>query len=173
MADRILQAGRASIELQGDYSPQFLLHYPAKGWRNYPMPRDTRQLLNDGHAKDVIFGFFRDAVREQGCDGVIFATEMWQGRATPEGAQYINTPEWRANVDRGFVKLLELGWIERCESITITAQNADDVLLINQNFRRLASGVIEFLESDRYWTTQAGFGGRQKMFGDLRPENLG
>jgi hypothetical protein len=75
-------------------------------------------------------------------------------------------------VDRGFQKLIALGWAKVAESITITAQTEVDVLLISQPYQRLGS-VIQMANSERFWTPQAQYKGRTKMFGDFSEENLG
>ena len=129
--------------------------------------------MNSGGAKDAIFGAVREIVHSNGIDAVIFGSDTWQAETTEEGMKHYNTPEWRELHDTGFVKLVQRGWVERCEAFTVTAQNAAEVLLINQKYQRLASGMIQLLDSRREWFKQGNFEGRQKMFGDLRFENLG
>ena len=106
-------------------------------------------------------------------DGVIFATDTWVGETTPEGQKHYDTPEWKELHDFGFVKLVQRGWVKRSEAFTITAQSATDVLLVQQKYQRLGSGMIQLLDGKRRWINQSDFGGRQKMFGDLSWENLG
>jgi hypothetical protein len=171
-ANCIIAAAKASLELQSDFTPMILLHTAARGWTPYPMPPGTECLLNDGESKDVIFDFFRHAVQQMRCDAVLFATDSWHGEATKEGEKYYETPEWYENNDSGFVKLQRLGWIKVTEAITITVQTESDVLFVSQAYQRLGD-CIQLLECKRQWGSQSEFGGRQKMFGDLREENLG
>jgi hypothetical protein len=171
-ANRIIVAAKASLELQSEFAPTILLHNAARGWKPYPMPPGTEYLLNDGASKCVIFDFFRHAVKATRCDAVLFATDMWQGETTEEGTKHYNTPAWRENHDVGFVKLQKLGWVKVREAITITVQTESDVLIVSQAYQRL-NDCIQLLDCKRRWIDQSAFGGRQKMFGDLREENLG
>lgn len=166
-ANRLIIGAKYALELQNEFRPVFLFHGGGK-WRSLPMPKGTEQVLNSGAAKREIFGFCRRMVQEAGCDGVIFATDAWQMKLTPEAIKL----DWKQHVDSGFAKLVEMGWATREETITITAQSQDDVLIIAQPYRRMNSG-IQLLTSRRVWCPQNDFKGRQKMFGDLREENLG
>ena len=171
-ANAILSAAKATVELQGDFPMTILIHRSGE-WRRLPFPEEAHVLLNDGSAKDQIFGAVRQVVEELGIDGVIFATDTWVGEATPEGMNHVDSPEWKELHDFGFVRLAQRGWVIRCEAFTITAQSATDVLLIHQKYQRLTSGTVQLLKGSRAWFGQSQFGGRQKMFGDLRWENLG
>ena len=59
------------------------------------------------------------------------------------------------------------------ESINVTVQTRRSVLVINQFFRRGKGEEIEMEEREEFEEPQDGFRGRQKMWGDLSPENLG
>jgi hypothetical protein len=171
-ANRIIAAAKASLELQNELAPIFLLHTVARGWTSYPMPPGTENLLNTGKAKDILFEFFRLGVKDMRCDAVLFATDAWQGEVTEEGLKHYETPAWEENHDFGFVKLQKLGWMKVREAITITVQTESDVLIVMQAYQRL-NDCIQLLNCERQWLDQSAFGGRQKMFGDLREENLG
>jgi len=171
-ANRVIAAAKASLELQNEFSFLVLLHRPGRGWEPYRMPPGTEALMNSGEAKCEIFGFFRKAVKTCGHDAVLFASDTWKGDATEEGMKHFDTGEWHENVDRGFRKLVQMGWAKVVESITITAQTESDVLIVVQPYQRLGD-CIQLLECKRNWLDQEHFSGRQKMFGDLREENLG
>jgi len=170
-ANRIIAAAKASLELQSEFAPVFMLHGP-QGWVFETMPAEARILLNDGESKRVIFDFFRQVVKANRCDAVLFATDTWHGEATEEGMKHVNTAAWEDNHDFGFVKLQKLGWVTVKEAITITVQTESDVLIVSQAYQRL-NDCIQLLDCKRQWGAQSTFGGRQKMFGDLREENLG
>ena len=53
----------------------------------------------------------------------------------------------------------------------VSAQNAEQVIITHQSFKRLP-GAIALVEAEEHVLPQAQFGGRQKMYGDLRAENL-
>ena len=69
---------------------------------------------------------------------------------------------------------MERGWVIRREVFfLISAQNVNEVLILQQPYERLDSGRIQLLDSTRNWVAQSDFTGRQKMqFGDLKWENL-
>jgi len=169
-ANRVIVGAKYLLELQGNFPAMFLVHHPREGWQNSQLPAGSQHLMNSGDAKREIFGFFRTLIRERGCDGAIFASDTWQMKLTTEGEKHLD--EYQQHVDSGFAKLVQMGWAMREEALTISAQNKDDALLIVQPYRRLTSG-IQLLAGRREWFPQANFGGRQKMFGDLRAENLG
>ena len=171
-ANSILAAAKATIELQGDFPVTILIH-ATKGWARLPFPEEAGQLLNNGSAKDVIFGKIREIVQDLAADGCIFATDTWIGQITPEGQKHYESGEWNAAVDAGFVTLTARGWATQSQGITVAAQSSTDVLLIEQKYQRLASGLVQLLTGKRRWMDQSQFSGRQKMFGDLRWENLG
>lgn len=171
-ATRLIAAGKASVELQGDFPITIMLH-AGFGWHRFPFPKEFEFLMNSGKAKDRIFETVRQFVRDAAADAVIFMTDTWRAETTEEGAKHYDTPEWRELHDTGFVKLVQRGWVKRCEAFCLTAQTPDAVFIVQQKYQRLPSGVIQLLDSKREWLDQANFGGRQKMFGDLRWENLG
>jgi hypothetical protein len=171
-ANGLIAAAKATVELQGDFPITILIHR-STGWLRLPLPDEFSPLMNDGKAKDAIFGAVRVTVQKTAADGVIFATDTWLAEATPEGRKHYDTPEWRELHDFGFEKLLQRGWVKRTEAFCVTAQSATDVLLISQSYQRTGTGMIQLLDAKREWLDQSKFGGRQKMFGDLRWENLG
>jgi hypothetical protein len=171
-ANGLIAAAKASVELQGDFPVTILIHVSNK-WRVFPLPKELEPLMNDGKAKDLIFGAVRVIVQKSAADGVIFATDVWRAETTTEGMKHYDTPEWKALHDFGFEKLLQRGWVKRTEAFCVTAQSATDALIITQTYQRTGSGMIQLLDAKRQWIAQSDFGGRQKMFGDLRWEHLG
>jgi len=171
-ANRQIAAAKTTVELQGDFPITMLIHI-GTGWRRLPFPEELGCLMNDGRAKDAIFGALRHTVQVSKADGVIVTSETWAGETTDEGRKHYGTPEWKELHDFGFTKLVQRGWITRSEAFTVVAQTVTDVLIIQQKFQRLGSGAIQLLDCKRNWQDQSHFGGRQKMFGDLRWENLG
>jgi hypothetical protein len=170
-ADSVMATGLAALELNEDWSPVFSVHTPGEGWHDYHLPPGTEHMLNIGEAKDAIFGWFRDLVQRDGCDSLLFSTDAWKAVATEEGMKHKD--EYKANMDRGFKKLLKLGWVTRVEVFMVVIQTATDVLMASQMYSRLSRAKIELVGPvERDWTTQDDFRGRQKMFGDLRKENL-
>ena len=171
-ANGLIAAAKATVELQGDFPFTILIHV-RDYWKRLPFPDELGSLMNNGQAKDVLFDGVRKVVQQSGADAVIFGSDTWQAETTEEGSKHYDTPEWKELHDTGFVKLVQRGWVKRSECFTVTAQTAAGVLIIQQKYQRLGSGMIQLLDSKRNWFDQAHFGGRQKMFGDLRWEKLG
>ncbi len=170
-ANRMITGAKYHLESRDQIQPMFRVH-DSQGWRDFTMPPGTEVLLNSGDAKKLIFNFFRDYVRITGADGVIFLTDAWAAVTTPEGMKHVDTPEWQALQDSGFVSLIQRGWVTRQEVIAVTAQMETEVLVVQQAYQRQGR-AIQLLQAKRYWVPQSDFGGRQKVFGDLSEQNLG
>ena len=139
-------------------------------WSRFPLPG---QLLDSGDAKRVLFQLIRDIVRDTRADAVIFGTDMWGASATEEGVK-AGAEAWNRHVDTGFAKLVKMGWAIQHQLLNVTAQSKDHVLLMQQGYQRKGSGLVQWVgEAHSQVIPQDEFGGRQKMFGDLREENLG
>lgn len=76
-------------------------------------------------------------------------------------------------IDHGFTKLIAAGYGAVAEAFHVTAQTREKVLVISRKFHR-ADGKIEWLgdAAAPREIPQDKFQGRQKMWGDLSPENL-
>lgn len=167
-ANRIITGAKHSLESQGGFEFTSMVH-DVRGWQVAKLPKWAMDGMNSGEFKDFLFGTIRDWVRRHKCDGVIMASDMWVTAMTEEGSKH-PIEEWKSKVDRGFVTLVKMGWATRREAIGVTAQSPTEVLLITQFYQRLPS--VQLGEATRHWSTQDTFQGRQKMFGDLREENL-
>lgn len=172
-ANEVLIQAKFTVELEGEIPPMFWLHYPA-GWKLHRLPPGTEHLMGSGPAKRELFGWLRQTVRAARCDGAVFLTDTWAAEPTEEGMKHTHD-EWNRLTDQGFETLVKLGWFRRREALGVTAQSETHALIVAQPYQRRGSGVIEFLEQgkSREWFAQENFGGRGKMFGDLREENLG
>lgn len=172
-ANRVIAAAKDAMESGTEFDPVFMVHH-AHHWEPFKMPDGAQFLLNSGRGKDAIFGFFRRLVQEAHADAVLFAMDSWKGVATPEGVKYFDTPEWKRLNTFGFDKLIQRGWIKRCEAIVLTVQNAEEVLIVTQEYQRLGDVGDQILltKCERQWLKQDEFTGRSKMFGDLQPANL-
>ena len=171
-ANTLITIAKTTVELQGDFALTILIHLKGQ-WVRLPLPDGVESLMNSGQAKDHIFGAVRATVQQAGADGVVIGSDTWCSTTTPEGEKHYNTPEWRELHDFGFVRLMQRGWVTRCEAFTVVAQNRDDALIIQQKYQRRGSGMIQLLDCKRDWFDQSKFAGRQKMFGDLNWKNLG
>ncbi len=171
-ANELIAAAKATAEQQGCFAVTILIHAEER-WQRLPFPQELVPLMNNGQAKDAIFGALRQTIQQTGADAVIVGSDSWHAQTTPEGKKHFNTPEWDELIDFGYCKLVERGWVIRREVFLISAQNVNEVLILQQPYERIDSGRIQLLDSTRNWVAQSDFTGRQKMFGDLKWENLG
>jgi hypothetical protein len=132
------------------------------------------QIMNDGRAKDVLFGAIREVVQEQNIQAVVFVTDGWFGKST-EKALSIPREEFEAATrHRGFQPAVDQGLVTRSEALIVTVQTPLRTMMLNQLYERDEhAGTITFREVTVMETGVDDFTGRQKMYGDLRPENLG
>ena len=112
-------------------------------------------------------------VQDTGADRVVFATECWRGKSTAAARDIPEVEFYRLAAESRFETLVQMGLVERSEAIVATAQNATTVSIVYQDFHRLDDGTVySYGEVETQEFRQEQFQGRQKMFGDLREENL-
>jgi hypothetical protein len=187
VAGRSMASMKAQIEERHQLEPLCMLHWPLMParmkiprmaamavtpgeWSRFPFPG---QLLDSGDAKRVLFGIIRDLVGDTGADGVLFGTDMWGAQATEAGIK-AGSDAWNRHVDTGFAKLVKMGWAIQVQLLNVTVQSKTDVLMMQHAYQRKGSGLVQWIGAAHSSViAQDGFGGRQKMFGDLREENLG
>jgi len=178
---------KAQIDERHQLEPLCMLHWPLNPaktdfgkllnraitpgeWSRFPFPGP---LLDSGDAKRVLFGIIRDIVQDSGADGVLFGTDMWGAQATDAGVK-AGADAWNRHVDTGFAKLVKMGWAIQVQLLNVTVQSKTDVLMMQHAYQRKGSGLVQWIgEAHSQVIPQDEFGGRQKMFGDLREENLG
>jgi hypothetical protein len=164
---------KADMERTGASNPVFLLRNPDGKIQKLPFPKEAGELLNHGEAKDMLFGGIRRIVRQCGITAVCFATEAWVGKATEAGMSMPREEFLKATRGHGFQRAVDLGWVKRQECIVITIQTAEMMRSIAQPFERdKEAHVITWGEQEIHDAPQDHFAGRQKMYGDLREENL-
>lgn len=173
LADLALKIIKADIEREGGGTPVIVFRTAAGELRQLNFPKQFAPLMNSGTAKDAIFAWVRDEVRKSGHTAVIFATECWCGKQT-EAGKAIPTEEFMEyGRERGFVTGVAKGYIERAEAVVVTVQTPESVLTVTQFFKRDEKRrKITFGERQEYESPINQFAGRQKMYGDLREENL-
>ena len=182
-----MAAMKSQIEERHQMQPLCMLHWPLMlatktlpplvavavtpgEWTRFPFPGI---LLDSGDAKRVLFAIIRDIVQDSGADGVLFGTDMWGAQATEAGVK-AGADAWNRHVDTGFAKLVKMGWAIQVQLLNVTVQSKTDVLMMQHAYQRKGSGLVQWIgEAHSSVIPQDGFGGRQKMFGDLREENLG
>jgi hypothetical protein len=171
LAMKLLKRGAET----GQPKPVWAVHHSDTGeLTQLPFPEGAQGLLNIGRAKDVLFGFVRAMVkRDPTIDAVIFGTDVWVAKETELGRQHREEARKREYHGQGFPKLVELGWVTRTEAFLVTAQTPDTVIMLQIEYIRnpeFASVILG--EQTEQIVRQSEFRGRQKMWGDLQPENI-
>jgi hypothetical protein len=183
--EELLEEGKAQMLRSGQPDIVFAFgHVHADQIERMPLDSELAgPLMNDGESKDALFGFCRHMTKASGgqIDAWFFRTEIWIGKITePDLGKRLaeGEPNARKLMDRGFETLVSLGLAKRYEAINVTGQTAEDVVMCRQMFSRGGNGKVVWVTNDddaeltKVVVPQAHFRGRQKMFGDLREENL-
>jgi hypothetical protein len=133
--------------------------------------RFGKSWTGSGEAKRHVFGVMRtvaDIVRPA---AIAIATACDKGAET---AKMISLPleeQERLAKETGFHDLVEQGYLEIQDAILATVHTPERVCIYTHVYLPEQGRFVG--EPDVYFVPQAEFGGRLKMFGDLREENLG
>jgi hypothetical protein len=166
---------KAGLGRTGSGTPVFLLRYPDGSIQKMPFPEEYGKLMNHGKAKDAIFATVRSIVRSAGITAVCFGTEAWSGKQTKAGMAVPQKEFLKATRERGFQRAVDMGWVERQECLVVTLQTETMLRTVTQPFERDDTAhTIWYVGEPRIQDApQSYLVGRQKMYGDLREENLG
>ena len=172
-ADVALRRARESLMTTGSGGLTLMLGFEDGRVEPIPVPDSIAQLLGFGWGKDVLFGAMRAFGKQRNADAVVYSTEAWLGVPTEEGKK-LRPEEWSALMREYDTEgLQKRGLIERVEVLMVNAQDAENVVVITQRFRRDASGrVYAFDDPETIESPQDCFEGRGKMFGDLSEDKL-
>lgn len=131
-------------------------------------------LANIPAAKVKIFEFWRCRCAAPAVDAFACGSEGWGFEANEIGEAYRrdHPKEYMKLNTQGYVGLLEFGMGTRFELFGVTAQTRERVLLMSRRFVMEGNAVKWINEPEIHEYSQDSFRGRQKMWGDLRPENL-
>ena len=173
VADMLLQVARPWL-VKTKSSPLLVAIGLADGTlRHVQVPDDlAEKALQSGRNKDRFFSLIRDMVQANNATVVAISTEAWAGKST-EAAKDIPYEELRrlSSLNDGFETLMSMGLVERTEAIIVTAQDADECLMLTQTFRRREDGTpYDLSEPEERRIPQSGYEGRTKMFGVLTEE---
>lgn len=172
MAHRVLSEAKQEMEQRGAANHAFIFQRK-DGFLKLEIPEEFGDLMNIGKAKDAIFSHMRQYAQEKEAMGCIFVSEAWMSRATEKGRKLSMKEIMRLHQELGGEELAKRGLMERVEALVITAQSAESVLTLTQPFERdQRLKIVTFGPLIVQEVPQAQFAGRQKMFGDLSPENI-
>lgn len=132
----------------------------------------AQEAMESGDAKELLFGFIRYLARQQKADAVVIGTDSWLALPTPLGE--LNMEHYSDEIDKGFARLLSLGWVTRAEALQVVVQDEHHCVLASAIYRRRQDGEIDSVDEARINVfPQHDYAGRTKMFGDTSPHNLG
>lgn len=173
LADLALRMARSRLSKTQDTGLIVVIGNDDGTTTQLPVNSAVAAMLNDGDAKDILFGAIRAFVGLTGATAVVMSTECWRAKST-EAALALPPEEFRRMAgEKGFETLRKLGFVERTEAIVATAQDKDNCHIVTQDFRRDARGAVySFGDVEAHTVPQDGFEGRQKMFGDLSAEKI-
>jgi hypothetical protein len=161
------------LQRNGCFQPFFVLRLADGDLLTLEVPKGTEHIMNSGEAKDKLFGAIREQVHECGVKAVVLCTDGWQGRATAKGLSVPREEFLEACRERGFESAVKKGWLQRSEAILVTVQIPERVMIASQFYDRDEVRLeITYRERTIAEVPTEGFHGRQKMYGDLRAENL-
>ena len=172
IADTGLVIAKKDLERIGTVTPFFVLYAGGES-HQINIPERFTQLMNDGHAKDMIFGFLRQAVQKTEATAVVIVTDGWFGKPTAKAMAMGEKEASEAMEGQSLDNAEEAGLVERLEALLITVQTPERCLTLAQAYERdHRRQKIKYLEVHILECDINHFAGRQKMFGDLRPENI-
>jgi hypothetical protein len=173
LAEAALKVARDDLTGKGAVTPMFMVRTPEGTLEIMRFDGKSGNLFNSGAAKDLLFDAMRQIVAEKGITAVVFATEAWIGKATEKGLALGEKEFHRKTRERAFETAVSEGLVERREAIVVNVQTAEGVLMVQQFFvRDYTTESITYAERLDAEVGANDFFGRQKMYGDLRPENL-
>lgn len=175
VADALFDTMLRHASSTGSVPPMtFILYENGLPWQTVVMPSNLAFVLNSGPAKDHLFGWWRTQCQKPSVDALAIGSEAWMFDQNEKAEELMHTdPEgFQKLLDHGFNHLLALGLGTRHAAFMVTAQTRDLVVIAQRRFERKDGQIVWTAPAERDEFPQANFGGRQKMWGDLSPENL-
>lgn len=173
VADMLLDIARPWLVKTGSSPVLLAFGLPDGTLENIQLSDEmANRVMNSGWAKDRFFGLIRDMAQAHNATAVAISTEAWVGKGTA-AAKDVDPAEIRrlGGLGDGFDALVALGLVERMEAIMVTAQDADECLMLTQTFRRRKDGTpYDLAEPEEKRMPQSHFEGRVKMFGEITEE---
>jgi hypothetical protein len=141
-----------------------------------PIPERIKEGMNSGAFKDAFFGAIREYAQVVNATAVILVSDARRGEPTEKQFQMAKeNPQELERLVRTTSpeSLRKQGLLTWRECVVVTAQTADEVMVTYHAYNRFQRARrITWGERDSWRSKQDEFKGRQKMFGDLSPENL-
>jgi hypothetical protein len=125
-------------------------------------------IMDSDPMKDRFFDYLRRLVEQKRATAMIFVTDTWFGEPTEKHkALARDNPEElkRIALDADIAKFEKLGLATRVEAITVLVQTPEEVLTLNQQYERTATGGIVWNKRQKMKFPQSKWDGRTKMYG--------
>jgi len=173
LAEYGFRAAKRAMRKDLGFNPVFILRLPDGQLKDLGLSEELAPFMDDGCAKDAIFGALRMTVQATHATACIVVTECWVGGPTESG-KLLPRQEWERLTEKHSIpELARMGYVERSEALVINVQTSTETLLRTYYFaRRSHPDRIIWGETRDIQGSEFEFSGRQKMFGDLREENL-
>lgn len=173
MSHRVLGRLKDEIGKTGRITPVVVIQQKDGQFERAEMDKEHASMFDSDLAKRTLFEFLRDYIRKREAAGFLFACEAWMTRTTKKGGKLKSDEFLRLYKTEGAEELVKRGLAERQEVVIVTAQSPEFVLILQVPFERDERlRLVTFGPLDQQEFPQTQFAGRQKMFGDLREENL-
>lgn len=152
----------------------FMIYEHGQLFSTVHLPHEQGHILANGVAKAHLFGWWREQCKNPDVDALAVGCGAWMFEQNAKAEELLHAdPEgFRKLVDHGFNHMLALGLGTRHEAFMVTAQTRDLVVIAQRRFERRDGQIVFTAPAIRDEFPQANFAGRQKMWGDLSPENL-
>jgi hypothetical protein len=179
LAEPALATAKKRLERNPSFDAYFDLKLPDGELIHFKMPEWAGQLMNIGGAKDRLFAFVRETAQEAKATAVVLVTDQFYSRSTPKAcadlkAGRVTEAELKrlGGLGDGFEEMERRGYADRGECLGVTVQTPERAMMLQQAYERFGRREIVWREMWRFDIPIDQFQGRQKMFGDLRAENL-
>ena len=161
-----LEKAIAELRKTGSFQPCFWVQSPDGGMRAFPFTDVVADAMNDGEKKDVIFTLLRMITASVQATATVFLTDSWVGFSTDAGRKLTHEQYKKLS----FQQAVDRGLATRNEAVAVCIQTPEYAMVRSQLYERFATERFVVLRQRmEFETSQAQFGGRQKMFGDLDP----
>lgn len=173
MIEPLLKRAQNDLAKTGRVTPVVILLSP-EGKKRAIVPFDDTMasMLESGQGKDYLFDSLRRVVQNVGASGFAFLSDAWMGRTT-EAGRALGKKDWvKLMAEFDTEELAAQGLVTRTETIMISAQVPEWVLMVTQPYVRGEKGSITYGKREEIEMPQDEFEGRQKMFGDTSEERL-
>jgi len=171
LGETALKIGKKSVEQQGTVHVFFVFRDRDGKIIEQHVPEKYGPILNSDQTKTILFSFIREQVKANDYRAVVITAEAWMSMSTKKGAA-LGSKEFEALYRKLKSDGMEAaGYSTRGECVVANIQTPEQTMILTQRFERIGK-LINWCEISVMQRPADEVRGRQKMFGDLRPENV-